>query len=803
MITKNDNKITISNSLISREFLTHGKKLNVGKIENLISKKVLTPTSKSKAFELVFSGFPKKKFGSGNMTLSRTVTEEGTNSDRVDFVFEDISVSGAKLTVTLTVTLGNNDRYVRQQLSIAGADKCTAKLETISIDLFGYGSTLKTWQIPKQKSCASTSNEELMYGQPVYVDSMFFGCEFPAARNSLRKNVVSLQYANGRPLCDICTNGVFTSWPCIAGCASSDNTEVITADFFEYIRTIAVPSPFRRQYNSWYDYMYDIDDASLEKSFLQIDKGCARFGVRPLDAFVADDGWNDYDGNFWGFNKKFPDELFPSMKLAHSLGSTFGLWLGPRGGYNNQVYSFAQNIEKAGMGHANKKMRDICAADHTYQKHLGQLLVNFTNSFDLSYWKLDGFCLSTCEHKNHGHMTGGKNHAFFYTDLWENWIKIFTALREARQDIWLNTTCYVNPSPWFLQWVNSVWIQNSNDVGFCDKSSFGQNLGGNDKDRMLTYRDDRYYDFYNVRQLRFPQSNLYNHDPIYATTAKVSMSGKDFLEFLLFNACRGTAFWELYYSPTMMDDEKWAYNAAVLEWAEKYSHVLSTSRFIGNSPKSGDIYGYSCWKNNCGIVALRNPSAKTKAFTFTLNERNGVTSSAHNLLCTDVLNGSEIGAYSYNESVKVTLEAHQSIFMSFGENKLLCIPDAPPETVLVTGNLLNTEHGFAVKADVPQGTSGTLFAQGEDVVLKKEVDGTVVFSFCSLQVQVRLQPNTAAVITAVRERNGALKLYVNGKLENCAYTQENAALKIDKQAFVIGTDAQISVYEGALYYDEV
>ena len=38
---------------------------------------------------------------------------------------------------------------------------------------------------------------------------------------------------------------------------------------------------------------------------------------------------------FWAFNDKFPQGLTPSSSLVKKLGSNFGVWVGPRGGYND------------------------------------------------------------------------------------------------------------------------------------------------------------------------------------------------------------------------------------------------------------------------------------------------------------------------------------------------------------------------------------------------------------------------------------------------------------------------------------
>ena len=61
---------------------------------------------------------------------------------------------------------------------------------------------------------------------------------------------------------------------------------------------------------------------------------------------------------------------------------------------------------------------------------------------------------------------------YFVTEMWHCWIEVFKKIRELRKKhgkgLWLNMTCYVNPSPWWLQYVNSIWLQNSADIGFAD-----------------------------------------------------------------------------------------------------------------------------------------------------------------------------------------------------------------------------------------------------------------------------------------------------------------------------------------------
>ena len=97
-----------------------------------------------------------------------------------------------------------------------------------------------------------------------------------------------------------------------------------------------------------------IDDQNIIESFLAVDKHLNETGVRPIESYVVDDGWNQYrksadqyltgddlrrngsvDGKdglnhegFWQFNNKFPDGLTPSSNLVQKLGSDFGVWIG-------------------------------------------------------------------------------------------------------------------------------------------------------------------------------------------------------------------------------------------------------------------------------------------------------------------------------------------------------------------------------------------------------------------------------------------------------------------------------------------
>ena len=139
------------------------------------------------------------------------------------------------------------------------------------------------------------------------------------------------------------------------------------------------------------------------------------------------------------------------------------------------------------------------------------------------------------------------------------------------------------PQPGFLQWSNSVWIQCVGDAGEVHGGA------GNDMmNTMLSYRDACYYEFINTNQYQFPLANVYNHDPIYGKEGtgitKNSMNGEQFRNYLFMQGTRGTAFWELYYSDELFDDEKYLINADFLSREESNFEMLRNAKWIGGDP---------------------------------------------------------------------------------------------------------------------------------------------------------------------------------------------------------------------------
>lgn len=678
-----NNTAVIGNDYIERCFSTENDKLVTTKIVNKRIDGTKSIDFKGFSAEFFVAFRVKKLFGYGvDFLSSNSLQLDNVNvlKRRVEFVFKPYIYNGAKITFIESVEIEDNNHYMHKyiEMMVAPEEQHLITVDYIDCEHMSIGTPEQQWTIGKIEPAYLSSYHSAL-GQPVYVNGIFIGTEFPMAENNLVDNTVYCRYFSGKRFDKLKLNcgHTFRTWSTVVGAARGLELQVIREDFLNYIRDISRKIQPRFQYNSWYDHMHDITNENIIESFKEIEDNLSKTMVPPLDSYVVDDGFVDWKASFWTFNHKFPEELYPAATIARKFSSYFGLWNGPRGGYDDiKTPRFGKQMQKAGMGGYNRAARDVCVSSTEYIKNITEYYLENDRKFDINYWKLDGFLLKACPSKKHGHMTGGYNDMYQYTEMWENWIDIFKKLRISREavgkDLWINQTSYCNASPWFLQWADSLWIQNSGDIGFIDKADNGEKLSDKDVDRVLTYRDNCYHDFSVVRNYQFPHEFIYNHDPIYGNTAKIKMTDEEFRKYMLMMTTRGTAFWELYYSYNMFSPEKWQINADALRFVRNNYDVLKTSRFIGGSPKKGEAYGYSAWTEDCGIVSLRNPSNRPQQFVLTLDKIIGTFDNANEfqkVMIYPYTTEIDDRVYKYGDNIVLTLAPLEAMIMKFSSKE--------------------------------------------------------------------------------------------------------------------------------------
>lgn len=761
----------LESKILQREFVVHENTLYASQIRNVLSGRDFVPDGNS--VEFLFHFTDGSEFSSKGLNVVDSKQEDG----KLSFKFEETQ----GIEVTMTFWAGEDGNTLKKQIAFnQNSDKT---IDYILLEHIGITNSKAHFSVPTDVEGPELNGVHFSLGQPFYIDTLFFGCEFPATQNIILYGIGQVKYFIGKKI-----NGEYKCPVTVVGGAKSDLLVDVQKYFYNYIESIATPGNLRIQYNSWYDFMKEIDADNIEKSFFEIEKGLTSNGIAPLDAYVVDDGWVDYKSGFWSFNKKFPNQLYDISQITAKLDSHFGLWLGPRGGYGFPD-KFAKKMEKLGKGSFNSEAKDVCVADKTYIKNVTDFILKSTKEFDIDYWKFDGFCLAPCKNPNHNHPVGGENDMYFITDMWECWIDVFKKIRELRtkagKGLWINMTCYVNPSPWWLQYVNSIWVQNSADIGFADNLEDQAQV-----DREITFRDARYFNLLNTRAIQMPLNRIYNHEPIYGTYAKVDYTDEEFEKYLYFDACRGQALNELHLSYTMMNKSKWRSLAKVIEWQKSNYDILKNAMFIGGNPEENNVYGYFAWnENGDGIIALRNPTDEKAPLTLTLNKLMGCPEDLKDVQRYNVYNLSNKESYdsfSYGDKIDLTLQPFEVKIFQFGKE----------DKRFGNGNAITD---FTISFDY-KGEENIKIASNDDI------DISVVKSYVNVKCgRCHLRSNSIVSggehkITIVREKNKALKIYVDRHLDASGYDV--------RAKNTINTDIQsdapnFKVLNNATPYDEI
>ncbi len=780
---------------------------------------------------------PETEIRSSSLTLADTVvTDTQTGGKKADLIFEPYVLNGITWNFTYSTVIEPDEHYMRSWVEVSADKEDQAQIDYLDLDhLTIDGGVEGLWYRPDDFKVSEGAynflHTEMLLGEPIYAEGMFFGSEFPAVDTKVEDSTMQVRYYCGKTLAQmreenrLTTDGKFVSWPNVAGAAQGTDTDVVQTDFFDYIDAIATETSFRKQYNSWYDNRMGITDDRIAATFNGTEKGLAQQGYEPLDSYVVDDGWNNYNdpvytgidversGNtynqtgFWEFNDKLPNELYTANEMADKFGSTFGLWLGPQGGYELQG-TFSQYIESSGTGYVHPTAalgNVICTGSEKYIRNLTNLFTDYQERFDIDYWKLDGFASRPCTQEDHDHMTGGYNNMYFTSELWENWTDAFEAMRAQRaeegKDLYINATCYAIPSPWLLQWVNAVWQHNAGDL-----EKDGTN-GGSDAQKMISGRDNIYFRNAREAQLQFPLKNVYNHEPIYGSSAGVEMNTEEFRQYMMANAVRGVSFWELYFSPSMMDEAKWQVTADVLTFAEENEEILQHAKLFGNAPKTGSVYGYSSWNGEEGIVSFRNPTSQTKTYELKLDELAGVTSEVQDVHQIQILPYSDADSsqyVSYGDTVKVTLQPYEEQIYQFtnekaGSPELVYAKVTDQNTIRIKFDKrvadmdvyqINGKHADAVLMDdyrTVELTSASALEAGEEVTVS--VNGLDAINGSALKTELVLSAYEDQVIASVSEKDD---------LKNAEHVTEQVFerngetfLALEKESFALSSGSSL------------
>lgn len=619
----------IGNGSITRVLNVRDGVLSTVRIENRLAGTTLVPVSCNE-FSLRLSD------GTGKVGTDRMVTAK-------DFSVESVerSVAGGKteyafilknpsegLSVKVVYELSGKDFFIRKYLEIVPS--ATVTLEKIDVESVAFEDAFQNYAI-RQITTHKSGGWRPGLGQPVYTlqTATFWGLEFPASCNTVEDGLISCGYLRGH---ELKAGETYRTYSSVVGV--SDDKDFIDDAFYSYIDRIRVrPSHLQVQYNSWFDYAGRVTEKTFISSLKKVDHELvAQRGCRPLDAYVIDDGWEDtregvnWADTVWKVNHdKFSPRFRDSHAAAREAGSVLGLWLSPGSwlGAKRMVPRMRKDgLEAldAGMSMTGERYMDMLeeriaelASDGmSYFKFDGLFGVLNLRDFELAgrgtpsmpQLELEGFSTNDVRLDDSRY---DELKIYYLTAGTERLMKIFSRLHSINPEIYIAITNGAYLSPWWLSYVDVVWLINAGDAA-----------KGKDRSGELVYRDHVYHQIWEQENTKFPMNSIFNHEP---KKINSNESAKSFRDYLYMNLSRGTGFVELYIKTDSLSVSDWDIMAEGLKWAYDAFPAFRNVRMHGGNPKKSEVYGYSAWTEKRGYVSFHNPSDKAQEYEIVLDRK--------------------------------------------------------------------------------------------------------------------------------------------------------------------------------------
>ncbi|HSB18358.1 MAG TPA: hypothetical protein VLE22_28155 [Bryobacteraceae bacterium] len=499
------------------------------------------------------------------------------------------------LEVRMVVSLGPEDAWVRKHLEIRATGRERVFLDRIIVESF----TLRGLE-PRLGG----------FGQPLYADNVFFGIEYPASYNTAEGRKVRLSYYSG----ETTAPEPLRSERSVMG-VSPDGT--VRASFLKYVGRIR-SSKVRpvTVFNTWYDMQDNTltEKNSNERMAALKTKLFDPFSLK-LDSFVLDDGWDDRN-TVWAIHKdRFGGDLTSMRQSLEQNGTRLGIWFGPIGGYDERALRIAAGRKEGYEVTSNGEY--FCLAGPKYRDKFRNVVMEMVGKYRVNHFKFDGLPYG-CNNPEHGHLLGvysREAHLRAFIDLLQ-------AIRAADPEIFLNITTSNWLSPWWLMYTDVVFMGGF-DYGFLNEVP-----AVSERQKGITYRDKVLYDDFRRYEYQFPNSSLMTIGIIkglLGAEGGASESLDDWTHNAIMNFSRGTMLTELYISPSMLSDPEWENLGRLMRWATDNSDVLlADTRFILGDPARAEVYGYSHFTKDRGIITLRNPTIEPRTVSVPLDRSSGV-----------------------------------------------------------------------------------------------------------------------------------------------------------------------------------
>lgn len=477
-----------------------------------------------------------------------------------------------KLAVTWKGILRDGSNYMRQEVSLHAASDQPIR----EVELFDF-------------KASSAHEDGKVKGSPVIMGDIFLGFEHPLSVCQVRNEEVTCSMHRELPL----RAGQTVTYSSVIGVSPSGQ---MRRGFLHYVeRERARPyAPFLT-YNSWYDIGFNnpYDEAAALDVIRSFGEELVRSRHVKLDSFLFDDGWDD-PHTLWSFGNGFPHGFTPLKVTAEKYGAAPGVWLSPWGGYDRAKeerlkYGRQQGLETNQGGFA--------LSGPKYYARFREVTLKFIRDYGVNQFKIDGT----------GNMNSVLPGSQFDSDF-QAAISLMSEWQSVSPKIFINLTTGTYPSPFWLQYADSIW-RGGDDTAFAGVGSW--------RERWITYRDAATYHGIVQKGPLFPLNSLMLHGIVYARQADHldSDPGRDFANEVHSYFGSGTQLQEMYITHSLLSKEDWDTLAEAARWARDNADVMIDTHWIGGDPSKLQVYGWAAWTPKKGILTLRNPSDQRQSYT--------------------------------------------------------------------------------------------------------------------------------------------------------------------------------------------
>ena len=489
--------------------------------------------------------------------------------------FEDAE---QRLSVTWRATLRDGSNYVRQELSFHAVDHDAPISEITLLDF-------------KEHDARVVGTVK---GSPLVVGNAFFGFEHPLAICAVQNEQAKCSIGRELPV----KAGQTVTYSSVIGVTEDGQ---LRRGFLNYIeRERARPfSPFLT-YNSWYDIGFNnpYNEAAALDVINSFGKELVQKRAVRLDSFLFDDGWDD-PRTLWSFGAGFSNGFTPLRVAAEKYGAEPGVWLSPWGGYDQAKEERLKYGRQNGL-ESNKG--GFALSGPKYYARFRDVTLKFVHEFGVNQFKIDG--------------TGNVNSVLpgseFDSDF-QAAITLMSAWRTERPGIFINLTTGTYPSPFWLQFADSIW-RGDDDHSFAGVGSW--------RERWITFRDGATYHGIVQQGPLFPLNSLMLHGMIYARHAEHldTDPDNDFANEVHAYFGSGTQLQEMYITHSLLSEHDWNVLAEGAKWSRNNAEALVDTHWVGGDPVKLEVYGWAAWSPAKGILTLRNPGDKPQKIAIDVGE---------------------------------------------------------------------------------------------------------------------------------------------------------------------------------------